>query len=340
MLSPGQAVGLRMVPMVRDLRFAWEEMPQQILDEQQQKVRESLHAALIGWAQQAGEGKRLHRQSSRCNACIRSATGSRFPTCCATACCAQLLERAAAAQVPDAAQHRHAGRRPGSRRCWACTSRAGAGLTFEVITRRIDDRGGGLARVNGARASGRRPGDAAGRGRVPALLLQHDDDVDRHRPAAGGLRPDARRSGDPRRKSPPPSATWPRKMPTYITLKDVKKRWGHGQEDVFPVAQFEKLWGDMTALPEVDCGYVVVSRAGAGSSSRTRHNWMAGCATGRRRTSSPCATGSRPHGVSLAGSWFENRPDAAADRAKYRKHRAPLRCHWRGAAPRAPWGLF
>ena len=35
-------------------------------------------------------------------------------------------------------------------------------------------------------------------------------------------------------------------MPTYITLKDVKKRWGHGQEDVFPVAQFEKLWGDMT----------------------------------------------------------------------------------------------
>jgi len=51
-------------------------------------------------------------------------------------------------------------------------------------------------------------------------------------------------------------------MPTYITLKDVKKRWGHGQEDVFPVAQFEKLWGDMTALPESDltCGYAVVPR--------------------------------------------------------------------------------
>ena len=40
-------------------------------------------------------------------------------------------------------------------------------------------------------------------------------------------------------------------MPTYITLKDVKKRWGKGQEDVFPVAQFEKLWGDMTALARV-----------------------------------------------------------------------------------------
>ena len=41
-------------------------------------------------------------------------------------------------------------------------------------------------------------------------------------------------------------------MPTYITLKDVKKRWGKGQEDIFPVAQFEKLWGDMTALPDLD----------------------------------------------------------------------------------------
>src|SRR4030095_8107950 len=54
-LSPGRSVGLRLVPMVRDLRFAWEEMPQRMLDEQAQKVRESLHAALINWAEQAGE---------------------------------------------------------------------------------------------------------------------------------------------------------------------------------------------------------------------------------------------------------------------------------------------
>ena len=40
----------------------------------------------------------------------------------------------------------------------------------------------------------------------------------------------------------------------------MKKRWGHGQEDVFPVAQFEKLWGDMTALPELACTYAEVSR--------------------------------------------------------------------------------
>ena len=51
-----------------------------------------------------------------------------------------------------------------------------------------------------------------------------------------------------------------RRMPTYVTLKDVKKRWGHGQEDVFPVSQFEKLWGDMSALPEVVSRFLVVPR--------------------------------------------------------------------------------
>ena len=49
-------------------------------------------------------------------------------------------------------------------------------------------------------------------------------------------------------------------MPTYITLKNVKKRWGKGQEDVYPTLQFEKLWGDMTTLPVLPCSYVVVPR--------------------------------------------------------------------------------
>jgi hypothetical protein len=53
-LSPGRSVGLRLIPTERDLRFAWEEMPQQVLDVQQQKVRDSLRSALIGWARSAG----------------------------------------------------------------------------------------------------------------------------------------------------------------------------------------------------------------------------------------------------------------------------------------------
>ncbi len=51
------------------------------------------------------------------------------------------------------------------------------------------------------------------------------------------------------------------RMPTYVTLKEVKKRWGHGQEDVYPVAQFEKLWGDMTTLAECAHAFAVVPRA-------------------------------------------------------------------------------
>jgi hypothetical protein len=50
------------------------------------------------------------------------------------------------------------------------------------------------------------------------------------------------------------------RVPTYVTIKDVKKRWGQGQEDIFPVSQFEKLWVDMTALPEIKSRFVVVPR--------------------------------------------------------------------------------
>ncbi|MEM7344769.1 MAG: UTP--glucose-1-phosphate uridylyltransferase, partial [Chloroflexota bacterium] len=57
LLSPGRAIGLRLIPMARDLRFAWEEIPQQRLDEQAQKMQESINNALIGWATQMGEGQ-------------------------------------------------------------------------------------------------------------------------------------------------------------------------------------------------------------------------------------------------------------------------------------------
>ncbi|MDQ6815532.1 MAG: UTP--glucose-1-phosphate uridylyltransferase, partial [Bacteroidota bacterium] len=50
------------------------------------------------------------------------------------------------------------------------------------------------------------------------------------------------------------------RIPTYVTIKDVKYRWGHGQEDIYPVAQMEKLWTDMTALSDIQCGYLVVPR--------------------------------------------------------------------------------
>ncbi len=50
------------------------------------------------------------------------------------------------------------------------------------------------------------------------------------------------------------------RIPTYVALKNVKHRWGNGQEDVFPIAQFEKLWSDISSLDTVDSKYFVVSR--------------------------------------------------------------------------------
>ncbi len=50
------------------------------------------------------------------------------------------------------------------------------------------------------------------------------------------------------------------KMPTYVTMKEVKKRWGRGQEDVFPITQFEKLWGDMTKLHTFETRFLAVER--------------------------------------------------------------------------------
>jgi hypothetical protein len=122
------------------------------------------------------------------------------------------------------------------------------------------DRGGGLARVNG------RPR------LVEGLAMPHEEDefnlryynsmttwinIDQLLKVFGLKRDelcDEEKINESVRK-------FAARMPTYITLKDVKKRWGHGQEDVFPVAQFEKLWGDMSTLPDVDCRFVVVPRS-------------------------------------------------------------------------------
>jgi len=135
----------------------------------------------------------------------------------------------------------------------------GAGLTTEVIARHLEDRGGGLARVNGRLRL------------VEGMALPHEEiesqlsyynsatywvDVDRLLAAMALTRTDLGRP----EKVVEATRRLASRMPSYITLKDVKKRWGKGQEDVFPVAQFEKLWGDMTSLADLACRYVVVAR--------------------------------------------------------------------------------
>jgi len=137
--------------------------------------------------------------------------------------------------------------------------RSGACLTFEMITRRLEDRGGGLARVNGRVRLVE--GLAMPREEAEFALSYYNSntcwiDLDKLLTAFALTRAELGDEG----KVAAAIRHLAAKMPTYITLKEVKKRWGHGQEDVFPVTQFEKLWVDMTALPEVESRFVVVPR--------------------------------------------------------------------------------
>ncbi|MFO1475852.1 MAG: UTP--glucose-1-phosphate uridylyltransferase [Verrucomicrobiota bacterium] len=256
-LSEGRSVGLRLVPMERDLRFLWEETPQQMLDEQQQKVRDSLRHALIGWARQAGEGSdyadNLPLQ------CLHP-VGHWFeiPNLLRNGTLARLLQERPG--LKHLMLHNidtvGADADPG---LLGLHLRLGGCLSFEVITRRIEDRGGGLARVNGrARIV---EGLAMPREEDEFALSYYNSmtcwiDIDRLLAAfqlkRGDLLDSVRVTEAVRGLA--------QKLPTYVTLKDVKKRWGHGHEDVFPVAQFEKLWSDMSALTEVGSRFLVVPR--------------------------------------------------------------------------------
>jgi UDP-N-acetylglucosamine pyrophosphorylase len=257
LLSPGKSIGLRMVPMERDLRFAWEEMPQQLLDEQAQKVRESLHTALIGWAKQSGEANDY--TDNLPGQCLHPVGHwYEIPNLLRNGTLQRLLKTnpnlnylllhnidTLGANVDPALLGLHI--------------HEDACLSFEMIARRIEDRGGGLARVNGhvrlveGLAMPREEAEFdlsyynsmttwINLEKLFAVFKLTREDLGDEEKVAAAIRNLAAR------------------LPTYITLKDVKKRWGHGQEDIFPVAQFEKLWGDMTSLPEVDCKFFVVPR--------------------------------------------------------------------------------
>jgi hypothetical protein len=256
-LSPGKSVGLRMIPTVRDLRFVWEEMPQQILDEQQQKVRDSLRHALINWARSAGEASD-YTDNLPLQCLHPVGHWYEVPNLLRNGVLARLLtERpqlkylllhnidTLGADVDPALLGSHI--------------RSGACLTFEVITRRLEDRGGGLARVNGRVRLVE--GLAMPREEAEFALSYYNSntcwiDLDKLLAAFALTRADLNDAD----KVTAAIRSLAAKMPTYITLKEVKKRWGHGQEDIFPVTQFEKLWVDMTALPEVDSRFVMVPR--------------------------------------------------------------------------------
>lgn len=258
-LSPGRSVGLRMIPTVRDLRFAWEEMPRQTLDEQQEKVRDSLHKALIHWAREAGPtsdytdnlplqclhpvGHFYELPNLLLNGTLKSLLEDRPQL---QTLMLHNIDTLGADVDPGLLGHHLA---------------SGKGLNFEVIRRRLEDRGGGLARVNGHPRL--LEGLAMPREEDEFQLSYYNTmttwiDLDQLLQLFGLTRAEVQENdpailtGAVRRIA--------QQLPTYITLKEVKKRWGHGQEDVFPVTQFEKLWSDLTFLPDIESAFLAVPR--------------------------------------------------------------------------------
>ena len=257
-LSPGRSIGLRFVPTARDLRFAWQELAEQKLEERKEKVRESARKALIDWAVQTGEATDYRDNlPSQClhpvghwyevanlllNGTLRALLADR-PNLKFL-----LLHNidTLGANLDPRIVGRHA--------------TGGAALSFEVIPRHVDDRGGGLARVGGRVRM------------VESLAFPREEDesklgfystmttwisIDPLLSLFGLSRDRLGDAGAVRRGV----RTLAAELPTYVTLKEVKRRWGNGQEDVVPVAQFEKLWGDMSALTGLPVEFLAVPRA-------------------------------------------------------------------------------
>jgi hypothetical protein len=257
LISPGRSIGLRFVPMERDLRFAWEELPQQMLDEQAQKVRDSLRATLIAWARHMSEGA-SYTDNVPMQCLHPVGHWYEVPNLIRNGTLLRLLQErprlkylmvhnidTTGADVDPGLLGYHIGE--------------GAALTTEVIARQVEDRGGGLARVDGRLRL--IEGLALPSEEIESLLSWYNSatywiDIEQLLTMFGLTRDDLTHTERVNNAVRMLAA----RMPTYITLKDVKKRWGKGQEDVLPVAQFEKLWGDMTSLSEFPCRFVAVPR--------------------------------------------------------------------------------
>lgn len=256
-LSQGKIVGLRLHPTERDLRFLWEEMPQQMLDEQSQKVKTSLHSALINWAKTAGEAEDY--RDNLPSQCIHPVGHwYEIPNMIMNGTLQRLIDDnknlkyllvhnidTLGANADPAILGYHISQN--------------MAMTVEVITRRLDDRGGGLAKINGQMRL--IEGLALPDEKTEFNLSYYNSNtfwisIDKLLTAFGISRGDLFNTEKVRLAINKMSS----RMPTYVTIKDVKKRWGKGQEDIFPVTQFEKLWGDMTAIPELSSAYINVTR--------------------------------------------------------------------------------
>lgn len=262
-LSAGKSIGHRVYPMERDLRFYMEEL-QQLQSENVQKVQDDISRASIEWAKKRGEGEDYseNRYILRFNP---PGHWYEVPNLIKNGTLARMLKDnpnlkyllchnvdTMGANIDPALLGAHI--------------LNGSCMTFEVTPRRVEDQGGGLAKVNGRMRL------------IEGLALPKEEDeyklsyyntltnwitidallkffkIERELLMAAEERPECKTEIiEAIRKIE-------KKMPAYVAIKNVKYIWGSGQEDTYPVAQFEKLWGDITGLEDLKIDYASVSR--------------------------------------------------------------------------------
>ncbi len=263
-LSQAKSIGHRVFPMERDLRFYWQEQLQQKMDDNIQKVQDAAHEALIDWAKSKGEGEDYceNRPILRFNP---PGHWYEIPNLIKNGTLAQLL-----ITYPDL-KHifcHNIDTMGASLDPLICGThiKNNSCISLEVTPRRIEDEGGGLARVNGQLRL------------IEGMALPREEDeytLSFYNTLTNWVSIDlllnffgldretvirAEHSADDMNKISEAVHAVEKKIPTYVTIKNVKYVWGSGQEDQYPVAQFEKLWGDMTGLDNVHASYIHVSR--------------------------------------------------------------------------------
>jgi UDP-N-acetylglucosamine pyrophosphorylase/galactokinase/mevalonate kinase-like predicted kinase len=263
-LSPAKTIAHRVYPMERDLRFFWEEQLQQKQNEHIQKVLDRQHAAFIEWARVRGQGEDYTENQPilRFNP---PGHWYEIPNLIKNGVLAHIIGKnpnlkylfchnidTAGAYIEPALLGMHIAEE-------SC-------LTFEVIPKLIEDKGGGLAKINGHIQI--LEGLAFPRKEDEYMLSYYNTltnwitidsllecfHLDRTMLEGNKTHSQQRRAISEAIRSVE------RKIPTYITLKNVKQLRSSGHEDLYPVAQFEKLWGDMSGLRNLKAGYVAVPR--------------------------------------------------------------------------------
>jgi hypothetical protein len=256
-VSAGRSIGLRMIPTVADLRYLWEVLPQQQLDAQKQKVRDSGRASIMNWVR--GMGEASDYTDNLASQCVHPVGHwYELPNLLRNGTLAELLREKPGLQYLFLHNIDTLGATPAAELLGQHMA-SGAAMTVEVIRRQFDDHGGGLAMVNGRPRLVEGlclPDDAIEFGLQYYNTGSYWITIDALLKTFGLTRGELGDEGKVREAV----GRMAQRMPSYITIKEVKKRWGRGQEDVFPVAQFEKLWGDMTALADFACEYVEVPR--------------------------------------------------------------------------------